>query len=193
MKNSETSIKNTDRLIITKHALHNRLAESDKTTLVRIKLETLHFHLSRPKAQAAQAKLEADIRRNIRLWWFVTNQSLQKPTRDDYSLWRFFYRLICSFKISHTCFLLSSCLPNNPKEDALRSPTIDHTITESLSTWNLPIKFSSLRVRPTIRREKSTMQFATFYSSSLSLLSNVNLFSKRQNDVSACRYNRLNV
>ncbi|WP_314818567.1 hypothetical protein [Alloprevotella tannerae] len=67
MKNSETSIKNTDRLIITKHALHNRLAESDKTTHVRIKLETLHFHLSQPKAQAAQAKLEADIRRDIRL------------------------------------------------------------------------------------------------------------------------------
>lgn len=135
MKNSETSIKNTDRLIITIHAPHNHFTESDKTTHVRIKLETLHFHLSQPKAQAAQTKLEADIRRNIRLCWFITNQSPRKPTRDYYSLCRlFFYRFICSVKISHTCFLLSSRLPNNPKEDALRSPTIDHTITESLST-----------------------------------------------------------
>ena len=86
MKNSETSIKNTDRLIRTRHAPHNRFAESDKTTHMRIKLETLHFHLSGPKAQVAQAKLETDIRRNIRLCWFVTNQSLRKPTRDDYSL-----------------------------------------------------------------------------------------------------------
>ncbi|EEX71869.1 hypothetical protein GCWU000325_01407 [Alloprevotella tannerae ATCC 51259] len=39
---------------------------------------------------------------------------------------------------------------------------IDHTITESQSTRNLPMKFSSLRIRPIIRREKSTMQFATF-------------------------------
>ena len=67
MKNSETSIKNTDRLTITRHALHNRFAESGKTTHVQIKLETLHFHLSQPKAQAAQTKLEADIRRDIRL------------------------------------------------------------------------------------------------------------------------------
>ena len=90
MKNSETSIKNTDRLTITIHAPHNRFAESDKTTHVHIKLETLHFHLSQPKAQTAQAKLEADIRRNIRLWWFITNQSPRKPTRDYYSLWRLF-------------------------------------------------------------------------------------------------------
>ena len=67
MKNSETSIKNSDRLIIMIHAPHNHFAESDKTTHVHIKLETQHFHLSQPKAQAAQAKLEADIRRNIRL------------------------------------------------------------------------------------------------------------------------------
>ncbi len=67
MKNSETSIKNTDRLIITRHAPHNRFAESDKTTHVRIKLETLYFHLSQPKTQTAQAKLEADTKRNIRL------------------------------------------------------------------------------------------------------------------------------
>lgn len=90
MKNSETSIKNTDRLIMTGHAPHNRFTESDKTTHVRIKLETLHFHLSQPKAQAAQAKLEADIRRNIRLCWFITNQSPRKPTRDYYSLCRLF-------------------------------------------------------------------------------------------------------
>lgn len=163
MKNSETSIKNTDRLIITRHAPHNRFAESDKTTHVRIKLETLYFHLSQPKTQTAQAKLEADTKRNIRLCWFITNQPPRKPTRDYYSLCRlFFYRLICSFKISHTCFSLSSRLPNNPKEAAFRSPMIDHTITESQSTRNLPMKFSSLRIRPIIRREKSTMQFATF-------------------------------
>ena len=180
MKNSETSIKNTDRLIITRHAPHNRFAESDKTTHVRIKLETLHFHLSQPKIQTAQAKLEADTKRNIRLWWFITNQSPRKPTCDYYSLWRLLlsvYMLIQNQP--HLLFLLSSRLPNNPKEAALRSPTIDHTITESLSTWNLPIKFSSLRIRPIIRREKSTMQFATFCSLSLSPLSNVNLCSKR--------------
>lgn len=90
MKNSETSIKNTDRLIITRHAPHNRFAESDKTTHVRIKLETLYFHLSQPKTQTAQAKLEADTKRNIRLWWFITNQSPRKPTCDYYSLWRLF-------------------------------------------------------------------------------------------------------
>ena len=90
MKNSETSIKNTDRLIITIHAPHNRFAESDKTTHVRIKLETLYFHLSQPKTQTAQAKLEADTKRNIRLWWFITNQSPRKPTCDYYSLWRLF-------------------------------------------------------------------------------------------------------
>ena len=166
--------------MITRHAPHNRFAEFGKTTLVRIKLETIHFHPSQPKAQAAQTKPEADIRRNIRLDWFITNHSPRKPTRDYYSLWRlFFYRLICSFKSAIPVFLLSSRLPNNPKEEALRSPTLDHTITESLSPWNLPIKFSSLRVRPIIRREKSTTQFATFCSLSLRLLSNVNLFSKR--------------
>ena len=180
MKNSETSIKNTDILIITIHAPHNHFAESDKTTHVHIKLETLHFHLSQPKAQAAQTKLEADIRRNIRLCWFITNQSPRKPTRDYYSLWRLFsIGLYAHSKSVTPVFYFSSRLPNNPKEDAFRSPTIDHTITESLSTWNLPIKFSSLRVRPIIRREKSTMQFATFCSLSLSPLSNVNLFSKR--------------
>ena len=155
MKDSETSIKNTDRLIITIHAPHNRFAESGKTTHMRIKLETLHFHLSQPKAQAAQAKLEADIRRNIRLCWFITNQSPRKPTRDYYSLWRLFsIGLYAHSKSATPVFLLSSRLPNNPKEDAFRSPTIDHTITESLSTWNLPIKFSSLRVRPIIHKAR---------------------------------------
>ena len=163
MKNSETSIKNTDRFTITTHAPPNRFAESDKTTHVHIKLETLHFHLSQPEAQAAHAKLEADIRRNIRLWWFVTNQPLRKPTRDDYSLWRLFsIGLYAHSKSVTPVFYFSSRLPNNPKEDAVRSPTIDYTITESLSIWNLPVKFSSLRVRPIIRREKSTMRFATF-------------------------------
>ena len=52
----------------------------------------------------------------------------------------FFCRLICSFRISHTCFSLSSRLPNNPKEDAFQSPTIDHTITESLSILKLAHK-----------------------------------------------------
>ena len=36
-------------------------------------------------------------------------------------------------KSATPAFLLSSRLPNNPKEDAFQSPTIDHTITESLS------------------------------------------------------------
>ena len=58
--------------------------------LCRIRQNNSCTHLSQPKAQAAQAKLEADIRRNIRLCWFITNQSPRKPTRDYYSLWRLF-------------------------------------------------------------------------------------------------------
>ena len=134
MKNSETSIKNTDRLIITRHAPHNHLAESDKTTHVHIKLETLHFHLSQPKDQTAQAKLDRHKKKHSFMLVYYKPIPSKTNSRLLLSMTPFFYRLICSFKINHTCFSLSSRLPNNPKEDAFRSPTIDHTITESLST-----------------------------------------------------------